>query len=125
MAVVGLKDVVSYGYVEGVAGVGRRVARKGKTISPDKYLIIVWPMMAGQTGPKARRTNTRESTGQETRLDQIIRDEKDRLRMRKKNQSRLSDTKKAAIDANAISILKKSVIPEAAIIQLQVAQSPQ
>ena len=82
--------------------------------------------MAGQTGPKARRTNTRESTGQETRLDQMIREAKDRfLRMRKNSQSRLSDTKKAAIEANAISILKKSVMTEAAIIQLQVARSPQ
>ena len=120
-----MKDVESSGYVEGIAGVGRRDTRKGKTISPDKYLIIAWPMMAGQTGPKARRTNTRESTGQETRLDQMIREAKDLLRKRKKNQSRLSDTKKAAIEANAISILKKSVMTEAAIIQLQVAQSPQ
>jgi len=110
---------------EGIAGAVRRLKRKGNTISPDIYLIIAWPMMAGHTGPKARKTKTRESTGQDTRLDQMIREAKDLLRMRKKNQSRLSETKKAAIEANAISILKKNVMTEAAIIQLQVAQSPQ
>ena len=81
--------------------------------------------MAGQTGPKASRTKTRESTGQETRLDQTTRDAKERFKTRKKSQSRLSDTKKAAIEAIAISRLKKRVIPEAASIQPQVAQSPQ
>ena len=53
-------------------------------------------MMAGQMGPKASRTKTRESTGQETRLDQMILETKERLRILKKNQSRLSDTKKAS-----------------------------
>ena len=81
--------------------------------------------MAGQTGPKASRTKTRESTGHETRLDQTTLEIKDRLRVLKMNQSRVSDTKKAVIDAKAMSILKKNVMIEAAIIQLQVAQSPQ
>ena len=56
--------------------------------------------MAGHTGPKASRTKTRESTGQETRLDQTILEVKDRFRTRKNNQSRLSDTKKAVIEMN-------------------------
>ncbi len=81
--------------------------------------------MAGQTGPKASRTKTRESTGQETRLDQTTLEAKDRFNTRNKSQSRLSDTKKAAIEANAISKLKTRVISEAAIIQAQIAQSPQ
>ena len=102
-----------------------RTIKKGRTISPDKYLITACPMMAGQTGPKASRTKTRESTGQETRLDQMIREAKERLSTLNKSQSRLSDTMKAAIEANAISILKKIVMTDAAIIQPQVARSPQ
>ena len=60
-------------------------------------------MIAGQTGPKARRTKTKESAGQETRFDQTMREANDRFKTRKKNQSRLSETKKAAIEAMAIS----------------------
>ena len=87
--------------------------------------MIACPRMAGQMGPKASMTKTRESTGQETRLDQMTLEAKDLFNTRKKSQSRLSETKKAAIEASAISRLKKRVMAEAASIQPQVAQSPQ
>ena len=32
----------------------------GRTIRPEIYLIIAWPRMAGQTGPKTSRTKIRE-----------------------------------------------------------------